>query len=397
MKRNVLSSKEVAGAKLGEHLDGAGLCLVVTTVSKSWVQRYSISGKRSSLTIGKYPAMSLSQARIAGQKVRDTVLKGIPAKLALNDTKSITFADAVQLWLPTYRSKVYEKTVSDALMRMNLHAQDIMYMQIITIKPPHIVSAMQALVKKGQFETISKVTDNIKQVMEHVRILGLIEYNPAIGLKALFPQPIVKSFPALPADQLPRVFQALQNGTMSKKTRDLFMFQILSGLRCGEVVAAKWSGIDNENDVITIEADYMKGKKNKKVAHDVFLCTTAKEILMRQPKKGDFIFPFRSDPSRHVNSETITKWLRENGFKGELVGHGLRSMFSTWANSQKQSDGITRLYNKDDVELCIAHKQNNVQTIYDRNDYSEIRRKIMIHWGEFVNAMWLKAIAETGI
>ncbi len=397
MKRNALSSKEVAGAKVGEHLDGAGLSLVVSLASKSWVQRYSVGGKRNSLTIGKYPAMSLSQARVAGQKVRDIVCKGVPAKMALNESGSVTFADSIQLWLPTYRTKVLEKTVNDALTRMNLHAQDIMHMPIYTIKPPHIVSAMHALVTKGQFETITKVTDNIKQVMEHVRILGLIEYNPAMGLKALFPQPKVTSFAALSADELPRIFKALQNGSMTKQTRDLFVFQLLSGLRCCEVVAAKWSGIDYENNVITIEAEFMKGKKDKKEEHDVFLCPIAKVILERQPKKSDFIFPFRGDPSRHANSETITKWLRENSFRGELVGHGLRSMFSTWANSHVQADGFTQLYSEKAVELCIAHKQVNVQTIYDRNKYAPIRRQIMNHWGEFVNAMWVKALAETGI
>lgn len=397
MKRNVLSAKQVSGAPVGEYCDGAGLYFIVTVASKTWLQRYSQGGKRTGTTIGKYPAMSLSEARLAGQKVRDTVAKGIPAKMALNETGSVTFADAIQLWLPTYRTKVLEKTVNDALTRMKLHAQDIMYMPINTIKPPHIVSAMDTLVTKGQFETITKVTDNLKQVMEHVRILGLIEYNPAIGLKALFPQSKVTSFAALPADELPRVFEALQNGTMTKQTRDLFVFQLLSGLRCCEVVGAKWSGIDYESNVITIEAEFMKGKKDNKEEHDVFLCPVAKEILERQPRKGEFIFSYRGDPSRHANSETISKWLRENGFRGELVGHGLRSVFSTWANSHVQADGFTPLYSEKAVELCIAHKQVNVQTIYDRNKYAPIRRQIMNHWGDFVKAMWVKALAEAGI
>lgn len=395
MKRNALSSKEVVGAKVGEHLDGAGLCLVVTAASKSWVQRYSVRGKRSALTIGKYPAMSLSEARIAGQKVRDTVAKGIPAKIALNETSSVTFADAIQLWLPTYSSKVEEKTKDDALRRLELHAQDIMFMPISMIKPLHIVSAMDKLVTKGQFETITKVTDNIKQVMEHVRIMGLIEYNPAIGLKAVFPQHQVKSFAALPASELPRLFAAMHTGTMTKQTRDLMVFQILSGLRCAEVVAAKWSCIDG--DVITIEAEFMKGKRFKKEDHDVFLSPVAKEILERQPRKSEFIFPFRGDPTRHANSETITKWLRENGFKGELVAHGFRSMFSTWANGQKQDDGVTRLYAKAIVELCIAHKQSNVQTIYDRNEYAADRKHVMEGWSQFVKSCWIKSLADTGI
>lgn len=395
MKRNMLTAKQVAAASVGEYRDGAGLHLLVTNASKTWTQRYSVAGKRTGITIGKYPAMSLSEARIAGEKVRETVAKGIPAKIALNETGSVTFADAIQLWLPAYSSKVEAKTKDDAVRRLNLHAADIMFMAVSMIKPLHIVSAMDKLVTKGQFETITKVTDNIKQVMEHVRIMGLIEYNPAIGLKAVFPQHQVKSFAALPASELPRIFAAMHTGTMTKQTRDLMVFQILSGLRCAEVVAAKWTGIDG--DVITIEAEFMKGKRFKKEDHDVFLSPAAKEILERQPKKSAFIFPFRGDPTRHANSETITKWLRENGFKGELVAHGFRSMFSTWANGQKQEDGVTRLYAKEIIELCISHKQSNVQTIYDRNEYAAERKQVMEGWSQFVKSCWIKSLADTGI
>ncbi|MFA7351346.1 MAG: integrase arm-type DNA-binding domain-containing protein [Methylotenera sp.] len=395
MKRNVLSAKQVVSAAVGEHRDGAGLCLVVTAASKTWLQRYSVAGKRSSVTLGKYPAMSLADARAAGERVRQTVAKGIPAKIALNESGTVTFKDAIDLWLPAYESKVEEKTKDDALRRMELHCKDIMLMAVQEIKPRHIIKAMDHLVKKGQLETVTKTTDNIKQVMEHARILELIEYNPAIGLKSVFPQHQVQSFPALAPDQLPRIFKAAINGTMTRQTKDLMMFQILSGLRCSEVVAAKWSGIDG--DVITIEKEFMKGKRFKKQEHDVFLTPISRDLLERQPKTSEFIFPFRGDITRHANSETITKWLRENGFAGQHVTHGFRSMFSTWANSQKQADGVTRLYQKDVIELCIAHKQANVQTIYDRNEYAEDRKHIMEGWSLFVKNCYVKALAESGI
>lgn len=132
MKRNVLNAKQLAGAPVGEYCDGAGLYFIVTKASKTWLQRYSRGDKRSCITIGKYPAMSLSYARVVGERVREALAKGLPAKTALNETGSVTFTDAIQLWLPTYRTKVLEKTVNDALTRMNLHAQDIMYHHYLT-------------------------------------------------------------------------------------------------------------------------------------------------------------------------------------------------------------------------------------------------------------------------
>lgn len=72
-------------------------------------------------------------------------------------------------------------------------------------------------------------------------------------------------------------------------------------------------------------------------------------------------------------------------------------MFSTWANGQKQADGVTRLYAKEIVELCISHKQSNVQTIYDRNEYAAERRHVMDGWSQFVKSCWIKSLDDTGI
>lgn len=80
----------------------------------------------------------------------------------------------------------------------------------------------------------------------------------------------------------------MNNGRMTKQMRDLKVFQILSELRCSEVVAVKWNGVDG--NVIAIEAEFMKGKRFKKQSHDVFLSPLAKEILDRQLKYQTLYF-----------------------------------------------------------------------------------------------------------
>ena len=54
--------------------DGNGLQLWVrTTGSKTWVLDYRLNGKRQNLVIGKYPAMSLQQARLKNNEVRELI------------------------------------------------------------------------------------------------------------------------------------------------------------------------------------------------------------------------------------------------------------------------------------------------------------------------------------
>ena len=56
---NALSGKDVQ-TKLS---DGDGLFLIVTENSKAWRARYFYMGKEQTLSLGKYPVVSLKEAR----------------------------------------------------------------------------------------------------------------------------------------------------------------------------------------------------------------------------------------------------------------------------------------------------------------------------------------------
>jgi integrase len=390
MKRNVLLARQLNTLPIGEYRDGAGLCFVVSKNSKTWVLRYSIEKTRNALTIGKFPFLTLAEARFQSEKALQNLKKGIHPNNLKYISDVITFREAIDLWLPVHLSKVIEKTANESLRRLEIHSSSLMDRSIDKITPLDINKSVQLLIADRKFETANKVTDNIRQVFEHVRILGLVTTNPANGIKSILPKHQVKSFPAIHHDNLWLVFKAMYEGRQSKQSIDLMSFHILSGLRCSEVVSAKWSGL-NDNK-LTIESQYMKGKKDKKQSHDVMLCDIAKEILNRQPKISEYIFPKRGKPLQHVSSEWSGKWLRDNGFQGKLVAHGFRSVFSTWANSQKQPNTKLRLFDKEIIELCLAHKVSNVQSIYDRNEYDDDKLDVMIGWGSYVKDCMIKAI-----
>jgi hypothetical protein len=76
MKKDQLTPALIDQASIGEYRDGAGLHLLVTNASKTWIQRYTFAGKRTGITIGKYPAMSLFEARHVCQKARAAIKNG---------------------------------------------------------------------------------------------------------------------------------------------------------------------------------------------------------------------------------------------------------------------------------------------------------------------------------
>ena len=61
----------------GRYGDGGGLYLNVSrSVSKSWVQRITIEGRRRDIGLGSYPAVSLAQARSLSAANRAAVAEG---------------------------------------------------------------------------------------------------------------------------------------------------------------------------------------------------------------------------------------------------------------------------------------------------------------------------------
>ena len=65
--------------------------------------------------------------------------------------------------------------------------------------------------------------------------------------------------------------------------------------------------------------------------------------------------------------------LKRMGFAGRLVSHGLRSLASTTLNEQG--------FDKDLIEAALAHVDDNqVRNAYNRTDYLERRRPMMVWW-----------------
>lgn len=76
MNKDLLTPALIDQAVIGEYRDGAGLCLLVSSTSRTWLHRYVLNGKRTSITLGKYPDMSLFEVRHASMKARMSIKNG---------------------------------------------------------------------------------------------------------------------------------------------------------------------------------------------------------------------------------------------------------------------------------------------------------------------------------
>lgn len=395
---HLLAPRSISTLSEGEHSDGGGLYLWVGKYSKTWKQRFSLGNTRGKKTLGQFPALSLAEARIASIQFKEKLQSGIPPSLALHE-ENFTFREVMEEWFKNvYRTKVEEKTLNDARMRLNNHANTIMEMPVNVITSPILQKMLDPLSENHQLETLKKVADKIRQVLTYAKIRGYVTVNAADDVKKAFGIKHSKRQPTIKAEELHRLFADVQTSTLTPQSRDLLMLYVLTAVRASELVGGKWENIIA--GTLTIEAEFMKGLRFTRKSHDIYLSTQAQAIIARQTKKEDspFIFSLRTKPKNPASPETITAWLREeSSLSGELVTHGFRSMFSTWANEQVNAEGLP-LYHKDAIEVSLSHGDpNKIREIYNGAQYASQRLRLMQGWGDYVQSQYQKALLEKGM
>ena len=106
-----LSDRSVKTVGEGRHGDGDGLQLIVSASGRrKWVLRYQLNGVRRDMGLGPYPAIGLSDARIAAADARKLIARGVDP---LDDRKASrkaerpvpTFGDIAQTVIADAQSK----------------------------------------------------------------------------------------------------------------------------------------------------------------------------------------------------------------------------------------------------------------------------------------------------
>src|SRR5271157_2261725 len=106
-----LSDRSVKTVRVGRHGDGDGLQLVVSASGRrKWVLRYQLNGVRRDMGLGPYPAIGLSDTRIAAADARKLIARAIDP---LDDRKASrkaarpvpTFGDIAQIVIADAQSK----------------------------------------------------------------------------------------------------------------------------------------------------------------------------------------------------------------------------------------------------------------------------------------------------
>lgn len=392
-KTTPLSDTQIKQAKPKEKeynlVDGHGLALrIKPSGSKLWIFNYyrPYTKKRANLSFGRYPEVSLAQARKEREQARALLAQNIDPKSHKEEIRTQkqndlgnTLEVVARQWFELKKKKITSDYADDIIRSLENHVfPKLGKVPISAIEAPLVIEALDPLKKVGKLEMIRRICSRLNQIMTFAVNTGTggMKHNPLSGVRVAFEAPTVTNNPTLKPEEIPCLLEAIAEASILKVTRYLILWQLHTMARPSEAAGAKWSEIDWEHKLWVVPPERMKKRRE----HVVPLTTRTIALLEKLKPisgRGEYIFPSNIDPKKCANSSTVNVALKRMGFSGRLTAHGMRALASTTLNEQQ--------FDPELIEVALAHiDKNTVRATYNRAQYLEQRRVMMEWWSEHI-------------
>ena len=388
---NRLSALKVANiTRPGRYGDGGGLVLQVSRWStKAWLFRFERNGRERQMGLGPMSTLSLAEARERARDCRKILLDGrdpIEVRDAermqkrTETARAVTFRECAERYIAaheaSWQNEKHRAQWKSTLVRYAFPV--IGDLSVAAIDTALVVKIVEP-VWHTKPETAARVRGRIENVLDWATVRAFrTGDNPARWrghLDKLLPAPskvrAVTHHAALPYAEIPAFMAELRTREgISARALEL---TILTAVRTGEALGARWSEVDTEARVWTIPADRMKARKQ----HRVPLSERAVAILHALPQEGNgngFVF-IGARADRPLSNMAMLELMR--GMRPGFVPHGFRSTFRDWAAE-------TTNYQNHIVEAALAHVVGDkVEAAYRRGDLFEKRSRLMGDWARY--------------
>ncbi|HCG6790328.1 tyrosine-type recombinase/integrase [Vibrio parahaemolyticus] len=369
--------------------DGDGLSLRIRpSGSKTWIFNYytPYTKKRSKISFGTFPDVSLAYARQQREEARVLVAQGIDPKYNREEREQArrteienTFEAFSLQYLDIKSKTAVASTIKKRKETLNNYLLPaIGGMSVTDVKPAVLKRLLDPVYADGKVETVKRICIVANEIMRIAVTSGAIEFNPISDITKLYPAKKTNHNPHLAPEELPELVEALAKANITLTTRNLILWQLHTITRPGETAAAKWSQIDFDEKVWVVPVPKMH--KTHTVPLTPQMLAILDEMRLFSGHR-EYIFPADRDPKRHTNQQTANAALKRIGFKDRSTAHGLRGLASTTLNEHG--------FDGDLVESALSHEEENkVRRAYNHTDYLE-RRIPMMHW-------WSERIEQAG-
>jgi len=366
-----------------------GLQLRVTaTGAKTFsVYRRIKGGQPERVTLGRFPAMTIEQARKLAARVNAEIEEGSnPAMVKRASKEEPTFAELFKEYGERHGTKKRSWATDQSLYANHLHSLGAA--KITAIKREAISRILSSMDKAGLAgSTINGVRSLVSSIYGRAIEWGHATANPVIGIKT---RAKVKRDRFLQADELPRFFQSLADEP-SETLRDYIIMALLTGARRSNLLAMRWSEINLNESVWRIPLTKNGTPQNVTLSPEAVTVLQARKAAADE--KAVFVFP-GAGASGHIEEpkKAVIRVMTRAGIPyGRNVPdgvtlHDLRRTLGSWQAKTGASLAI--------IGKSLNHQSQQTTAIYARLDLDPVRASVNTATSAMMEAAGLKQSAE---
>ena len=360
----------------------AGLQLRVTPRGiKTFSFLRRINGSLERITLGRFPEVTLEQARAKIALITAEIVKGEnPAKVKRAHRDEPTFAEVFDLFIPGKRKRdgrpLSERTKTDYRDSLRIHLSKIKDLKLSQIGRDDVKRIHAAATKKSPASAnraLAIVSSVFNYAIDELGIYG--GSNPASKIKKNFEAPRERF---AQSDEMPRLFAAMAEDPLG----DFFLLALLTGARRANLQAMRKSEISLDEGIWRIPIT-----KNG-TSQSVTLSPEAVIILRNRidATDSDFVFP-GTGKTGHL-TEPKKAWARilKKAEIENLRIHDLRRTLGSWQAKTGASLTI--------IGKSLNHKTHQATAIYARLDLDPVRASVNTATTAMLQAAGVKPTAQ---
>lgn len=369
--------------------DAEGLFLIIMpNGSKLWRWKFRVAGVEKRISLGSYPKVSLKAARAIRDGYQTDLRNGQDPSAARKREKvqaqicGETFERLAEEWFSQYKHTWTENTAETIISRLRKDVFPFIGARPIReITAPELLAVMRRVESRGAVETARRDLQKCGQIFRYAVATGRAERDIAADLRGAIAPPKKRHFASIhEPKEIGELLRAIDGYQGSLITRCALKIAPLTFVRPGELRHAEWTEIDFDKAEWRIPAARMKMREK----HIVPLSRQAIEVLYElHPLTGGgrYVFPGERSRERPMSENTVLAALRRLGYeKGEMTGHGFRSMACTMLHEQGWPSDV--------VERQLAHgDRNKIRAAYNFAKHLTERREMMQAWADYLGEL----------
>lgn len=348
----------------------SGLEIMVTDKgSKSFKVTKKKDGRIIRVTLGKYPDLSIENARKKAHEVNAQIAEGINPNDAKNELrKETTFGSLFSEYMEKY-SKKHKRSWKYDEREVNKFLPHWFTRKISTITNQEVRNLHEKVRSENGLYQANRILERIRAIYNKAIEWGYKNENPTNGIKK-FKEQSRDRF--IQTDELPRFFEALAQEE-NAVVRDYIYFSLYTGARKSNILTAKWEQINFD----ILEWRIPKTKNGD--PQTIPLIESAIELLKERKKENgkldleDFqeqwIFPSFSSKIGHLaDPKRAWKRILDKAQIQDLRIHDIRRTLGSYQAITGASLPV--------IGKSLGHKSSQATQIYSRLNNDPVRQSM---------------------